>query len=433
MTILIIGSGGREHALAETYAKSKKVKKVLVAPGNDFMESTNKKVEIHPEISVMDFAAIIALAKKVSVDLIDVAQDNPIAGGLVDLLQNEGFLVFGPTKKAAEIEWNKDWSRKFMQKYHLPIPTFKSFSDQEKAIAYVQKLPEQPLFIKASGLAAGKGALKAENKNQAIDAIVAMKLFGSAGDTFLIEECMVGEEFSLFAMCDGKDYKILGVAQDHKTVNNKDEGPNTGGMGCIAPTSAVAPKHIVEVERKILKPFIKGMQKEGRPYIGILYVGGMITKKGIQIVEFNARWGDPEAEVILPSIKIDYASFIMSVLKGKLSQTKLVLDKKIRISITGSAFGYPRDIAKSMGKRIFGLSALQQLPDTIIYSAGMKKAGKYFAVGGGRLFHIVTAADTLTEARKKAYGAISQVYIEEDNLHYRTDIGWRELERKIRN
>lgn len=429
MTILIIGSGGREHALADAYRKNKTVKKVIVAPGNDFMESIHKKIEPHTKISVMDFSAIVKLANKIRPDLVDVAQDDPLAGGLVDLLQAEGFLVFGPTKNAAEIEWNKDWARKFMQKYHLPIPKFKSFSDQRKAIEYVQKLPEQPLFIKASGLASGKGALKAENKKQAIDAIVAMKLFGPAGSTFLIEEYMVGEEFSLFAICDGKDYKILGIAQDHKTALNKDEGPNTGGMGCISPTKAVTKKQQTEIEKTILQPFMKGMAKEGRPYVGILYAGGMLTKKGVQIVEFNARWGDPEAEVILPSITSDYMTLIMAVLTGKLRNTKLTIDKKMRISITGSAYGYPKDISKTLGKRIFGIPEAQQLPDTIIYSAGMKKVGKDFVVNGGRLFHIIGEGKTIEEARRHAYAAISQIYIAGNNLHYRTDIGWRELER----
>ncbi len=434
MKILIIGSGGREHALADAYSKSKNVTQVIVAPGNDFMCVINKKIVTRPQVSVMDFSAIVTLAKKEQPNLIDVAQDDPLAEGLVDILQSEGFTVFGPTKDAAEIEWNKSWSRKFMQKYHLPIPHFQSFSDQKNAIAYVQKLPEQPLFIKASGLAGGKGALKAENKKQAIDAIVAMQLFGAAGTTFLIEECMIGEEFSLFALCDGKDFKILGIAQDHKTINNKDEGANTGGMGCVTPINALTKEHITEVEKKIVRPFLKGMQKEGRPYTGILYVGGMLTRlsrkvKHVKVVEFNARWGDPEAEVILPSIITDYASLICSVMQGKLTNSKLATDKKVRVSITGAATGYPKDTTAVAGGKIFGLDTMQRLPNTIIYSAGMKKIGKHFVVNGGRLFHVVGEGKSLSEARKYAYAAMSQVYIEGNNLHYRTDIGWRDLER----
>lgn len=279
MKILIVGSGGREHVIAEKYAENKSVDVVFVAPGNDFMEETNKKIRT-VAISQLDLEKLVSFAKKEKIDLVDVAMDDPLALGAVDLFQKNNIAVFGPTKKAAKIEWNKSWSRDFMEKYGLPIPQYKSFSDQKKAITYIQKLPEQPLFIKASGLALGKGALKADTRQQAIDAVVAMKLFGDAGKTFLVEECMIGEEFSLFAICDGKHFVVLQAAQDHKRALIHDEGPNTGGMGCVAPTNAIQKKHVGTIEEEILKPFMHGMQKEHRPFTGILYLGGMVTKNG---------------------------------------------------------------------------------------------------------------------------------------------------------
>lgn len=431
MNILIIGSGGREHALAEAYSKSKKVKKILVVPGNDFMFYQNKKIKIYPDIKVLDYDSILNLAKRKKVNLIDVAQDDPLALGFVDKFKKEGFLVFGPTQTASQIEWSKEWARNFMQKYNLPIPKFKVFNNQnqKKAIEYVENLKEQPLFIKASGLAAGKGAIRADNKEQALSAILAMKQFNNAGKTFLIEECLTGEEFSLFVLCDGNDYKIIGSAQDHKTVYNANQGANTGGMGCVSPLKAINFSTIRTIEQKILKPFLKGMQREKRPYEGVLYVGGIITSHGIKIIEFNARWGDPEAEVIIPSIKTDYLEIVDAVKKQLLSKIKIKFDKKVRISIAGCSLGYPNDYSKVKGKKIFGLEQVSKIKGVKIFGAGIKREGKDFIVNGGRVFHLAAEGKNIIEARHKAYQAISMIYIENNNLHYRTDIGWKEQER----
>lgn len=436
MKVLIIGSGGREHALADIYSKSRKVKRVFVAPGNDLMEFGNTKIKIFPAVKQTDFNGILKMAKKYKVDLIDVAQDDPIALGFVDKLKKEGFKCFGPTQKASEIEWNKDWARTFMRKYNLPIPHFKSFNNQKQAIEYVNDLYRHrniTLYIKAAGLAAGKGAIKAENKQEAIEAIKSMSQFGKAGETFLIEECMIGEEFSLFAICDGKNYVIAKGAQDHKTVNDKDQGPNTGGMGCVAQALVLSPKVIKETETKVIKPFLKGMEIEGRPYSGILYVGGMLTPKGVKIVEFNARWGDPEAEVILPSIKTDYIDLVEAVLNKKLNKEKIKFDDKTRISISGCSYGYPNDYSSVKGKEIYGLQFLIKSNNIKIFGAGIKKSGKKFFANGGRIFHLVADGEDIIEARKKAYAAMSTLFIEGNNLHYRTDIGWRDVERLAGN
>jgi phosphoribosylamine--glycine ligase len=430
MNILIVGSGGREHALATAYSKSKKIKKIIVAPGNGLIDYNAARIKVEADVAASDFDGILGLIKKYKIDLVDVAADDQLAEGFVDKLQALGIKAFGPVKKAAEIEWNKDWSRHFMAKYKLPVPSYRSFSDVKKAIAYVKSLKDQVLYIKASGLALGKGAIRAENKKEAITAINSMKQFGKAGETFLIEECMIGEEFSLFAICDGKNYQIVGTAQDHKTVYDHDLGPNTGGMGCVLNPKVVTPKVFKQVEENILKPFMKGMQKEGKAYTGILYLGAMVTKTGIKIVEFNSRWGDPEAEVLIPAIKTDYLTVVENALNGKINKTKIVCDKLSRLSVAGCSLGYPIDYSKVKGKIVTGLEIAIKSPGVKIFGAGIAKKGKNFIVHGGRVIHVVGEGKTLVQAREKAYKVMALINIQGNNLHFRNDIGWRDLERK---
>jgi phosphoribosylamine---glycine ligase len=429
MKVLIIGSGGREHALTLAYCKSDRVTKVYVAPGNGLIDYHNPKAENCPDVKSLDLKGIIALAKEKKIDLIDVAQDDPLAAGFVDTLTKEKIPTFGPTKAAAEIEWNKSWARKFMRKYHLPIPEYASFTSSTKAKSYVSSLPEQILFIKASGLAAGKGVIRTEGHTQAHAAIDEINRFGAAGETFLIEHALFGEEFSLFVICDGENYVITKSAQDHKTIYNADTGPNTGGMGCVSPTNALNQKMIKEVEDTIIKPFLTGMQKEGRPYTGILYIGGMVTENGVKIVEFNARWGDPEAEVILPSIQTDYVSIVESVLAKKLKRTAVKFDYKIHFSIAGCSRGYPGDYALVKGKEVFGIPEVLKQKNITLIGAGIKRSNNRFFADGGRIFHVVAEGKDIHQARKFAYEAISQLYLAGNNLYYRTDIGWREMER----
>lgn len=431
MNILIIGSGGREHAIAAAYAKSKRVKNVFVVPGNDFMEETSQKIHVFPNIKLLAFKKILQIAEKHSVDLVDVAQDTVLEAGYVDLFSERGFAAFGPTKKAAEIEWSKEWSRAFMEKYKLPIPKYEVFTSKQKAISYITKQPEKLRFIKASGLALGKGVIKAETKQQALDAISSMDTFGDAGKTFLIEEGMVGEEFSFFAICDGKRYVLTNAAQDHKTVYNGDRGPNTGGMGCNTPVSFLNRATVSEIRKKIINPFIHGMSLDERPYTGVIYFGGMMTKEGPKVVEFNARWGDPEACVILPGLKTDYVDLIEATVMQSLMTTPVKFDNKVRVSVAGCAMGYPQDYKKAMGKTIHGLNTASNLPGVSVFGAGIKRQGKKYVVNGGRVFHLIAEGKDISEARQRAYKAMSQIYIEGNNLHYRTDIGWREVQRTI--
>jgi phosphoribosylamine--glycine ligase len=429
MKILIIGSGGREHALATAYAKSHRVKKIFVSPGNDFMEETSEKIQVFPHIALLDFDSHLALAKKLDVDLVDVAQDNALADGFVDKFGKHGIPAFGPNKASAEVEWSKEWARTFMKKYKLPIPKYEIFNNPKKAIAFIEKNPEQLFFIKASGLALGKGVIRAETKEQAKHAISEMKQFGSSGKTFLIEEGLIGEEFSLFAICDGKRYVIAGTAQDHKTAFSGDLGPNTGGMGCNTSTTFLNKQILSEIKRSIINPFIHGMTLEERPYTGIIYLGGIVTKKGIKVIEFNARWGEPEANVILPGLQTDYVDIVEAVMMQELMTTPIKFDNKFRVSVAGCAKGYPNDYSRAQGKTIKGLREAMKISGITIYGSGIKKKGKEFVVNGGRIFHLVAEGKNIEQAREKAYAAMSHIFVEGNNLHYRTDIGWREIER----
>ena len=441
MNILVIGQNGREHTLAVSYAKSKKVTKVVMTPGNGLTDFVNNKIKNYPTLAMMDFEGIVKVCKKEKIDLVDVAQDDIIAAGYADKFNKLGIMAFGPTQKASQIEWDKEWARNFMVKYQLPIPKFRTFNDKKEAINYIEDLYKdlagqktkdlrgQTIYIKASGLAAGKGAIRAENKKEAIAAIESMSQFGKSGETFLIEEAMVGEEFSLFTLCDGENYKVVSWAQDHKTVFDNDQGPNTGGMGCVAPASIVTKKVLKESEEKILKSFVKGMQKEGRTYRGVIYLGGMLTETSVKIIEFNARWGDPEAEVILPAIKTDYLDIVEAVLTGKLRTVVIKLDNKTRISVAGCSRGYPDDYSKVKGKEILGLPDAMKLSGITIIGAGIKRKGARFFATGGRVFHLVAEGKDILDVRKKAYEAMKLISIEGDNLHYRMDIGWRDVER----
>ena len=429
MNILVIGQNGREHALAEIYAKSRRVKKIIMTPGNGLTDFKNPKIKNYPDVAMLDFEGIVKVCRKEKIDLVDVGQDDVIAAGFVDRLESLGIPAFGPSQKASQLEWDKEWARNFMVKYNLPVPKYKAFNNKKKAIIYINSLQEQVLFIKAAGLAFGKGVIRAENKKEAIAAAGTMSKFGKSGETFLVEEALIGEEFSLFAICDGENFITAKSAQDHKRIFDDDKGPNTGGVGSVAPTSAINDSIIRDIEKKIFRPLLEGMKKEGRLFKGILYLGGMVTKQDVKIIEFNCRWGDPEAEVILPSIKTDYLDIVEAVRGQKLKKTKIIFDKKVRISIAGCSKGYPGDYSAVKGREIFGLTEVMRIPGISIFGSGIKREGKRFFVTGGRVFYVVAEGKDILSARKKAYKAMKLINIEGNNLHYRKDIGWRDLNR----
>lgn len=428
-TVLVVDGGGRGAVLVDKYGQSEKVSKILAVPGNDLMQiNTKKEVKIFPNLKTTDVDEILQIAKKEKVDLVDVAQDNAVEAGLVDTLMLHGIPAIGPTRSAGQIEWDKEWARMFMGKYSLPSPRYQVFYTEKDGIEFVKNLPAIRCFVKASGLAEGKGAIPAKNKKEAILAIKQMKNFGKAGETYLLEKWLVGEEFSAFALCDGESFKIVGYAQDHKRVFDCDQGPNTGGMGCVSNPLAINTSIKYQVS-SIMQRVVTGLIKEGRPYVGVLYLGGMVVNKKVYVIEFNARWGDPEAEVILPSIQSDYLDLAKAVRSQNLKSIKIVFDKKVRISIAGCSKGYPGDYSSVKGKEIFGLTDAMKLPGINIFGAGIKREGDRFFTNGGRVFHLVGEGKDIKDAREKAYKAMAKISIEGDNLHYRNDIGWRDLAR----
>jgi phosphoribosylamine---glycine ligase len=436
--VLVVDGGGRGSALVDKYAQSPHVKKIIAVPGNDLMKiNTNKSVETYQKIKTTNTVEILKLCKDKKVNLVDVAQDNAIEAGLANLLSENNIPIVGPTKEAGEIEWNKAWAREFGQKYNLPQPFFKVCLSEKEGIKFLKDQPDQKWFVKTAYLAEGKGALPAKNNKEAVERVKEIKKFGKAGKVFLIEKWLKGdddfaEEFSTFVFSDGKNYKVIGSAQDHKRALNYDEGENTGGMGCSSPPLVLTPKILKEIEN-IFDKTIKGLKNEGRPYKGVLYLGGMIIKlKGKltpYVIEFNARWGDPEAQVILPGVTNDLFEMSMDIARGNIKNLKIKTDGKARVVVTGASKGYPGNYDEVKNKQIYGLKEARKVKGIKIYGAGIKEEnGKHYAFGG-RLFYIVGEGKNVVEAKQRAYEAMSLISIEGNNLHFRTDIGWRDVER----
>jgi len=426
-TILITDGGGRGAALVDKYGQSEQVGKILVVPGNDLMQiNTTKSVVTYPDLKTTSVKEILEIAQLEKVDLVDVSQDNAVEVGLVNELNKIEIQTVGPTREAGQIEWDKAWAREFMKKYQIPSPEYSVYHSEEEALKDIRD-PNRKWFVKASGLAEGKGALPAESSEELIAAIKEMAKFGPAGETILIEEWKTGEEFSAFALCDGENFVYVGSAQDHKRVNDGDTGPNTGGMGCVS-NPRIVDQNIKKQVGEIFAKVIEGMKKEGRPYKGVLYLGGMVVKGEVFIIEFNARWGDPEAQVIIPSIKNDLYEINNAIILGKLNDLNLEIDNKIRVVVAAVAKGYPVDYSAVKGKRIFGIEEVVKT-GVKVYGAGIKKAGNDWVINGGRILYVIGEGNNVIEAREKAYQAMKLISIEGDNLHYRTDIGWRDLER----
>lgn len=425
-TVMVIDGGGRGAALVDAYAKSPSVGKIIAIPGNDLMQiNTRKKVITYQNLKTTSVLEIIKICKKEKVDLIDVAQDNAVEVGLVDYLLKEGFVVIGPKKDAGRIEWDKAWARNLMKKYQIPCPKFKICSSEKEGLKFLKRQGSYRWAIKAAGLAEGKGVILSSNKDEAIEAIEEMKKFGAAGKIYLLEEFLDGEEFSAFAMCSGIDFQIVGFAQDHKKVFNFDQGPNTGGMGCVS-NPKIIDKNIQIQVKEIFKKVLQAIMKEASSYSGVLYLGGMVVNKKVYVIEFNARWGDPEAQVILPSIQNDFYDLSLATALGNIK--KLRVDKKVRVAVAGTSRGYPLDYSAVKGKQIFGLEKIIN-SKVKVYGAGVKKVNKKYFVSGGRIFYLVGEGKNVIEAREKAYGAMSKIFIEGNNLHFRTDIGWRDVNR----
>lgn len=435
-TVLVVDGGGRGSALVEGYARSEHVGKVIAVPGNDLMTvEPLKPTEIYPQVKTTDAGSILEICRSRGVTLVDVAQDDAVASGLVDVLTDEGVRVVGPTRDAGQIEWNKAWAREFGKRHGLPQPSFKICQTVEEGIRFIQSQKEGAWFVKASGLALGKGAKDAHNAEEAVARIRQLKAeFPQASQTYLIEEWLEGEEFSAYAVSDGLDFRLIGSAQDYKRAYNFDQGGNTGGMGASSPPLLLNGEILERIEKEIFAKVFEGLASEGRPYKGVLYLGGMLSARGeLNVIEFNARWGDPEAQVILPGLLTDLFDIGIGVSQGEVGALNIETDGKARVAVAGVSKGYPGDYSVVIGKRVYGLEKARRMEGVKVFGAGVGRVeGKDYAAGG-RLFYVVGEGKTATEAKEKSYQGMAITGVEGNNLHFRIDIAWRDVDRLQRS
>ncbi|KGR79134.1 phosphoribosylamine--glycine ligase [Ureibacillus manganicus] len=415
MNILVIGSGGREHAIAKKFSISPSVKNVYVAPGNDGMRDC---AEILP-IDALNFQELASFAKENKIDLTFVGPEQPLAEGIVDYFQNENLTIFGPTKAAAKIEGSKSYAKQIMEKYNIPTATYETFTDAKLAIQYI-KQNGAPIVVKADGLAAGKGVVVAMTEQEAIDAIEDMignQRFGESSSRVVIEEFLDGEEFSFMSFVHkGQIYPMV-IAQDHKRAYDGDKGPNTGGMGAYSPVPQISEEIVSKAYIDIVEPTVKAMEEEGVSFTGILYAGLILTKNGPKVIEFNARFGDPETQVVLPRMSSDFGLFMKALMEEK--EFDLQWSNEAMLGVVIAAEGYPGDVEK--GNTLPNLTNLSESYD--VYHAGTKLVDEKYVGNGGRVLLVATKANTLKEAQDRVYEGLNQEVW--DKFFYRKDIGWR--------
>ncbi|CAM1650349.1 C-domain [Bartonella apihabitans] len=423
MNVLLIGSGGREHALAYKISSSPLLGKLLCAPGNPGTLPLGNNIEL----DVKNHKAVVEFCKKNTVELVIVGPEAPLVDGLADALRDVGLLVVGPNKLAARLEGSKGFTKDLCAKYNIPTGDYQRFDNAEKAKNYIEK-KGAPIVIKADGLAAGKGVTVATTIGEAFRAVDSCfdGTFGKAGIEIVVEEFLEGEEASFFCLCDGKTAIPFGSAQDHKRVGDGDKGANTGGMGAYSPAPVMTDDMTKRVMNEIVKPTIRGMADLGCPFSGVLFVGLMITKKGPELIEFNVRFGDPECQVLMMRLKSDLLSVLYSVAKGHLEGIKLDWTTDKALTVVMAAKGYPE--APERGSIISGIEKADKLPDVKVFHAGTAlKNGKVIA-NGGRVLNVTATGKTVKEAQQKAYQAIKLIDWPEG--FYRHDIGWRAIERE---
>lgn len=423
MQVLVIGGGGREHTLVWKLAQSKSVTKIYAAPGNPGMKGLAECVDL----DIADLDGLADWAEKHAIDLTVVGPEAPLVAGIVDVFKARGLTIFGPSAKAAEIEGSKIFSKELMEKYGVPTAFFKVCDNLADARAFVEE-KGAPIVIKADGLAAGKGVVVAMTKDEALDALDDMMghhKFGSAGNRVVIEEFMEGEEASLLAFTDGKTIVPMLAAQDHKRVNDGDQGPNTGGMGayCPAPVMTAALKE--KTVKEVLRPIVDALAKEGRPYSGCLYAGLMIKGDSVKVVEFNARFGDPETQVVLPLLQSDLAEIMAACAKGTLQPEMVEWSDKAAVCVVMASGGYPGSYKK--GLPITGLKAAGAMEDVVVFHAGTREEDGKILTNGGRVLGVTAVADDIPSAQQKAYDAVDKIHFE--GAHFRQDIAWRALRR----
>ncbi len=423
MKVLLIGSGGREHALAWKIAASPRLTKLYCAPGNPGIADHAELIAL----DVSDHAAVIAFAKDKAIDLVVIGPEAPLVAGLADELRAENIRVFGPSKAAAQLEGSKGFTKDLCARFDIPTGAYGRFNNAPKAKAYIRE-QGAPIVVKADGLAAGKGVIVAMTLQEALDAVDACfeGAFGSAGAEVVVEEFLEGEEASFFCICDGKTALPLGSAQDHKRVGDGDTGPNTGGMGAYAPAPVMTPEIVERTMREIIEPTMRGMSEIGAPFSGVLFLGLMIGRDGPKLIEYNTRFGDPECQVLMMRLESDLLDLINAAVDGKLDTVSLEWKDQPALTVVMAAEGYPANVKK--GSTIRGLDAFEDIEGLKIFHAGTAEKDGALIANGGRVLNVTAIAPSVVEAQAKAYAAVKKIDWPEG--FYRSDIGWRAVERE---
>lgn len=418
MNILMVGSGGREHALVKKLLESPKCTKLYCAPANGGISAD----AISVDISVMDIEKMVQFAQDNAIDMVFVAPDDPLAAGMVDAFEQNGIKAFGPRANAAIIEASKVFSKNLMKKYNIPTADYQTFDNSIDAIKYIELNNLAPVVVKADGLALGKGVIICNTIEEAKDAVLSImedKKFGTSGNKIVVEEFLTGPEVSVLAFTDSKCVKPMVSSKDHKRAFDNDQGLNTGGMGTISPNPYYTDEIAKICQKTIFEPTIDAMNKEGRPFKGCLYFGLMLTEKGPKVIEYNARFGDPEAQVVLPRLKTDLVDICEAVIDERLADIDIVWSDEASACVVMASGGYPLEYKK--GIEIFGLDSKGQVEDAVVYHAGTKCADGKFYTNGGRVLGVTATGANLDVALDKAYNAVSKITFE--NAHYRKDIG----------
>ena len=423
LNILLIGSGGREHALANALAKSPRCAQLYIAPGNPGTARVGANVALDPA----DHPVVLTFCREKQIGLVVVGPEQPLTGGLADGLIGAEIPVFGPTAAAAQLEGSKGFTKDICREHRIPTAAYERFVDRDRALAYV-RAQGAPIVIKADGLAAGKGVVVAMTLAEAEAAIDSMfdGAFGASGAEVVIEAFLEGEEASFFAICDGARALPFATAQDHKRVGDGDTGPNTGGMGAYSPASIVTPEITARVMREIIMPTLTAMRARGAPFTGVLYAGLMLTKDGPQLIEYNVRFGDPEAQVILPRFDGDLVELMLAAAKGALPEAAPRFSSQAALTVVLAAKGYPG--TPETGTEIRGLDQAEVMPGVVVTHAGTKRDGERLLASGGRVLNVTALADSVKAARDKAYAAVDG--IDWPGGFCRRDIGWREVARE---
>lgn len=418
MKVLVVGSGGREHAVIRKLAENPEIDRIFCAPGNGGISVQAQLVEI----KATDVEGMVAFAKKEGIDFVVVTPDDPLVLGMADAMEEAGIPAFGPSKKAAQIEGSKVFAKNLMKKYGIPTAKYEVFDDPSKVIAYIERENQFPAVIKADGLALGKGVVIARNlaeAKEAVHSIMEDKIFGKSGNQVVVEEFLTGKEVSVLAFTDSHTISPMISSMDHKRVYDNDEGPNTGGMGTIAPSPYYTPEVAKRCMEEIFLPTMEAMKKEGRPFKGCLYFGLILTERGPKVIEYNCRFGDPETQVVLPLLKTDLFTIMRAVRDERLGEVDIQWSTGAAACVVLASGGYPKKY--ETGLPIEGLGENGGHSGVIVYHAGTKKQDGRFLTAGGRVLGVTGLGETLPQALEKAYGAVREITFK--NAHYRTDIG----------